>query len=174
MQSDAELVGRVLDGDAVAYDELVRRYEATVRGVCVGVLGDLHGAEDAAQESFVQAYMKLGQLRQAKMFGGWLVRIAKRQALRLAKQRARQRVRSVPEDLAAPERDGRLDERLRALLGKVTQLPPSERQVIVLRYFNDHSVGELAEITGRSVGTVTKQLSQARKRLQKQLSREDS
>ena len=169
MQSDAELVDRVLGGDQVAYDQLVRRYEATVRGVCAGVLRDRHAGEDAAQESFVRAYLNLAKLRNPGVFGIWLVRIAKREALLLAKRRARNQPIATVEEVAAPQRDEQLNERLSLLLDKVAKLPRRERQVITLRYFNNYSVRELSEITGRTVGTITKQLSQARKRLAKQL-----
>ena len=55
------------------------------------------------------------------------------------------------------------------LLGAVAGLPESEKQVVMLRYFAGHTVKEAAEIVGRSVGTVTKQLSRARKRLRAML-----
>ena len=169
MQSDAELVNRVLKGDQFAYDKLVQRYEATVIGISAQVLGDLHAAEDAAQESFVHAYLNLPKLRDPKVFGIWLFKITKREAIRLLKQRARHNPIPNPVDLAAPQQDEQLNERLATLLNMVIKLPPRERQVIILRNFNNHSVREIAEITGRSIGTITKQLSQARNRLRKQL-----
>ena len=67
--------------------------------------------------------------------------------------------------------DGQLDEDKRRLLAAVIKLPKSEKQVVMLRYLGDNSVKDVAEIVGRSVGTVTKQLSRAHKHLRKILER---
>ena len=61
--------------------------------------------------------------------------------------------------------DGRLDEHKHRLLAAVLRLPKGEKQVVMLRYFAGHSVKDVAEIVGRGIGTVTKQLSRARVRL---------
>ena len=66
-------------------------------------------------------------------------------------------------------RNGQLDENKQHLLEMIQTLPKSERQVIMLRYFGPHTVRELAEVVGRSVGTVTKQLSRGHKRLKSRL-----
>ena len=62
---------------------------------------------------------------------------------------------------------GRLDEESEGLLSAVVKLPEAERQVVMLRYFAEHNVKEVAEIAGRNIGTVTKQLSRAHKRLRR-------
>ncbi len=57
MASDAELVTAARDGDREAFGELVRRYERAVRATALGVLGNYHAADDAAQEAFVAALL---------------------------------------------------------------------------------------------------------------------
>ena len=59
MLSDQELVEAIIAGDRAVFAELVRRYERAVRAVAADVLGDVHLAEDCAQEVFVKAYEKL-------------------------------------------------------------------------------------------------------------------
>ena len=61
--------------------------------------------------------------------------------------------------------DGQLEEDKQQLLAAILQLPAAERQVVMLRYFGEHTVKEVASMAGRSVGTVTKQLSRAHRRL---------
>jgi RNA polymerase sigma factor (sigma-70 family) len=73
------------------------------------------------------------------------------------------------DQMAAHERNGRLDEKKQHLLETIQQLPKPERQVVMLRYFGPHSVRDVADIVDRSVGTVTKQLSRAHKRLKSRL-----
>lgn len=67
--------------------------------------------------------------------------------------------------------NGQLDEEKQRLLAAVVKLPRSEKQVVMLRYLGDKSVKDVADIVGRSVGTVTKQLSRAHKRLRTMLER---
>ena len=69
--------------------------------------------------------------------------------------------------------DGLLDEEKQALLAAVLKLPEGERQVVMLRYFSALGVRDVAEILGRSLGTVTKQLSRAHKRLRTILERQE-
>jgi len=164
-QSDAELVGLVLNGDSTAFAQLVRRYEAPVRAVGMNILGNTDAADDTAQEAFIRAYEKLGQLRTPAAFGPWLLKIARRCALDAARRRPKaeqlERLAHVP----APSDDGQLDSAKQELLAAVLKLPKAQRQVVMLRYFGAHSVRETADAIGRSVGTVTKQLSRAHGRL---------
>jgi RNA polymerase sigma-70 factor (ECF subfamily) len=163
LQSDGELVDAVVRGDRTAFAILVRRYEPAVRAVAISVLRDAHLAQDAAQEAFVKAYEKLGSLRRAGAFGPWLLQIGRRCALDLVRQ---YRETSLPDhDIAAARPAGLLDDDKELLLAAVLELHQSERQVVMLRHFGGYSVKEVADITGRGVGTVTKQLSRAHRRL---------
>ncbi len=167
MQSDAELIESVLAGREQAFELLVKRYERSVRATALHVVKDRHLVFDIAQESFLRAYRQLGHLQQPAAFGAWLLRITHRCALDALKRRPNEVPLELDESLGvAPEsRDGQLEEDKRELLAAVMQLPAAERQVVMLRYFDGHTVKEVARIAGRSVGTVTKQLSRAHRRL---------
>ena len=168
-QSDAELAQAVLKGDSGAFAHLVRRYERPVRAVATDILGDKDAADDAAQETFIKAYEKLGSLRRPAAFGAWLLKIARRCALNAARRRRK----VVPfQSLGYAEAvsgNGQLDEDKQELLSAVVRLPSAERQVVMLRYFHHRSVRQVAAVCGRSVGTVTKQLSRAHGRLRNML-----
>jgi RNA polymerase sigma factor (sigma-70 family) len=164
-------VEAVLGGERDAYATLVHRYERAVRGVAAHIVKDLHTAEDVAQNAFVKAYENLGRLRRGAAFGPWLLQIARREAVDALRTRARQVSIEEAPPLSAAARDGRLDERAAILLDAVMRLPAHERGVIVLRHFDGHSVGAIAAMTGRTVGTVTKQLSRAHARLRDSLGR---
>ena len=86
MISDAELVRAVKSGERRLYGDLVARYERAVKAAALHVLSNYHDAQDAAQEAFVIAYQRLGELREEGAFGGWLLRIAHNEALRLARR----------------------------------------------------------------------------------------
>ncbi len=169
MQSDAQLVQAVLAGRTAAYAQLVARYERAVLAAALQVLHDPGAGEDVAQDSFLAAYEQLGRLRQPAAFGGWLIRIARRRALRLARQRRRYRSLEAAGTIAAPGGNGLLDEQQGRLLAAVMRLAEHERTVILLRHFEGHEIPAIAEITHRPVGTVTKQLSRAHARLREWL-----
>ncbi len=163
MRSDKELIAASLEQDRVAFGGLVRRYEKMVFATVVSILGDRHAAEDVVQDTFIAAYEHLPSLRRSEAFGPWLMQIARRNALR--ESRRRKRFRSLAEDVAAPVANGQLSEVSRDLLKGLNRLPEHERVAIMLRYFENLSVESIASVTGRTVGTVTKQLSRARTRL---------
>ena len=173
MQSDAELVKTVLDGEKTAFSALIKRYERPVRAVTLNVLQDYHLAADASQEAFLAAYRKLSALRKPESFGPWLMKIARRCATNTAQRRTpgtsleTTAAETLESRLNNP--NGQLDEDKQRLLAAVLKLSANERQVIMLRYFAGHSVQDIADILSRGVGTVTKQLSRARVRLRKRL-----
>ncbi|AMV40595.1 RNA polymerase sigma factor [Planctomyces sp. SH-PL62] len=168
MQPDDAIVGEVLRGDRGAFAALVARHERAAWATAWRVLRDDHAAADAAQEAFLLAYRRLAGLRRPERFGVWLLRIARREAVRAARRRAREPARSLDEpgaaDLAAPRR-ARLPADAEALLTAVGRLPEHERVVVAMHYLDGLPVAEVARALGRPVGTVTKQLSRAIERL---------
>ena len=173
MRTDAELVNVVLDGEKQAFAVLVKRYERPVRAVALNVLGDYHSAADVSQDAFVKAYEQLGGLRKPEAFGAWLMKITSRCALDSARRKPKETQLEPKIATAIEGPNGRLDEDKQKLLAAVVKLPRSEKQVVILRYLGNNSVKDVADIVGRSVGTVTKQLSRAHKRLRKIIERSE-
>jgi len=168
VESDAQLVNAALNGQKDAFAVLVNRYERPVRLLAINILRDYHLASDVAQDAFVHAFENLTALRKADAFGPWLMKITHRCALDTIRKRARLAPLDITAVAATIEKpDGQLDEDNKQLLAAVVKLPKAERQVIMLRYFSGHCVRDVSEIVGRSVGTVTKQLSRAHQRLRK-------
>lgn len=170
MQRDAELVDLAMNGNKAAYASLVRRYERAAYAVAVQVLQDGHLAEDAVQEAFLRVYGNLGSLRDGQMFGPWLLKIARNEALTFVRREAT-RAQSLEKAVAVSNQHqtDQLDEQSRLLLSAIMRLPEQQRCVVILRYFDGHPVRTIAQMMNRSVGTITKQLSRAHKRLRKQL-----
>ncbi len=166
---DSQLVHATLRGDRSAFGQLVQRYERSVLASAAQVLMDFQLAQDAAQEAFVSAYRNLGRLRNANSFGPWVLTIVHHQALRLL--RSRKMTCQLPADHAMAEAQemNSLDGVGEQLLKALSHLPEHERIVLLLRHFESRDVESIARITGRPVGTVTKQLSRAHQRLRKLL-----
>lgn len=164
MQPDSLLVQLVRDGQVSVYEDLVVRYGRAGMLTALRILRNHHAAEDVVQESFLIAYQRLDTLRDRSRFGGWFTQIVRRQALRRLKKDPREgtleAIAEAPDARGRPESDG-----CERLMEMVNRLPVRDRLLVTLRYLNGHSTGEIAEITGRPVGTVTKQLSRAVGRL---------
>ena len=169
-QSDSTLVKAVLDGDREAYGCLFERYERSIQAVALAVLGDHHAAQDVVQESFITAYEKLGGLRKGSSFGPWIRKIAKHEAIQMGRgMLKRKNVMQLAMQSSVVSNDGRIDEPNRRLLNAVMRLPKHELVVVMLRYFDGHSIKMISKITERPAGTVTMQLSRAHTRLHKWL-----
>jgi RNA polymerase sigma-70 factor, ECF subfamily len=170
MKSDSDLVKAVLEGDRDAYSCLFERHERSVQAVALSILGDFHSAQDVVQETFLTAYKKLGELRNGALFGPWIRKIARRQAIEISRSvKRREDAKQQIQNENAASDDGEIDALNRNLLDAVMRLPEHERTVVMLRYFDNHSTKVISEITGRPIGTVTMQLSRAHARLYKLL-----
>jgi RNA polymerase sigma-70 factor (ECF subfamily) len=174
VQSDSELVNAVLEGNKEAFAILVRRYERSVRAVALHILHDYHWATDVSQDAFITAYQNLPALRKPSAFGPWLMKVTRRCALNFVRRDPKEAQLEPAAAGILESSDGQLDEHKQTLLAAVVRLPEAERQVVMLRYFAGHSVKDVADIVGRGVGTVTKQLSRAHKRLRNILERSEN
>lgn len=167
IESDRNLVEAVLRGDRNAFAVLVQRYKGVVVAIATEILDDKHAAEDVAQDAFLTAYEGLSSLRDGGAFGFWLMQITRRAALRFADQHRRERVLHVDAGEPFADRNGKPNDRSMELLRLVQRLPEHERFVVMLRYFENHSVLEISDMIGHPVSTVTKRLTRARRRLGK-------
>ncbi len=178
--TDDELVLAITSGDRAAFATLVERESLMVYRVCYRVLGSVSDAEDAAQETFVQAYRALGSFRGEGSLAGWLRRIATRQALRQAGRR-RPTAQLDPAAAGAPITDATDPARLLMSAQEaedvrlaVGGLPEPYRETVVLRYFGELSLAEIAHATGRPLGTVKTHLRRGLTRLREILPGSDA
>jgi RNA polymerase sigma-70 factor (ECF subfamily) len=163
--AEANVVMLAAHGDDRAFAELVRRRQATVRGMLRRMCGDASLADDLAQETFVQAWRTLAQLRNAGAFGGWLKQVAVRVWLQHAR-RARLPIEALEDadDVAAPEFAERLD-----LERALERLNPPQRLCVVLSYGEGLSHGEIADSTGWPLGTVKSHVARGATKLKQWL-----
>jgi len=180
---DRELVARSIGGDRDAYRLLVEKYQSRALGIALEIVKSREDAEDIVQESFVKAYLSLGEFRNQSAFYTWLYRIVYNMAIDFKRKVSRR----GGEALAYEEGDegGVLDhhgERFvspheavvqkeqRARMERVlAQLTPEHRAVVVLREVEGLSYDEIARVVGVSKGTVMSRLHYARKNMQEAL-----
>jgi RNA polymerase sigma-70 factor, ECF subfamily len=167
LQSDAKLVARVRLGDVDAFGLLAERYERSLLALAFAKLRDFHAAEDVVQATLLRAFRRLETLRDDAKFGPWLIQIGQSQVAESARAR-RIPLTFLPDAASSNVSDGSNPEARienEQLLTLVARLPDHERVLVGLRYFDGHSMAEIAAISARPIGTVTKQLSRAITRL---------
>ncbi len=159
---------------SVAFGKVVTDFQDMAFGYALGLLGERHLAEDAAQEGFIAAWQNIESLRQPDLFPAWLRRIIQWQCFRFKRGDSRRFV-PMEDDIEAPvespldqvaRRD--IDEKVRSA---VEALPEKLREVTVLRYIGDYSASEIANFMGLNAGTVRKRLFEARGKLKPSLLR---
>lgn len=172
--ADARLLQRAREGDAAAFEQLVRGHLRTVYAVALAVLGDPADAEDAAQDAMLRALERLDQCRDPAKFVPWLLQIARNRARNL--RRARTLRSMLPlfgaEEQPArdrPDRDAERAELRDRLLAGLATLTPVQREVVLLHDLEGWKHREIAEVLELAEGTIRYHLSTARKRLRSQL-----
>lgn len=175
-ESDETLVMLTLAGEQRAYEALVTRHQRSVIASAGAITRNEFMAEDAAQDAFVTAWMKLNSLQDSRKFGAWVCRIAKNCALNILR-----RYRSfLPLEIAEnidfagdnsqnPAELYVLSEESNEVNTGVERLPARVRQIIRMHYFDGLSVAEIADRMSISEGTVKWQLHDGRKRMRKEL-----
>ena len=174
--SDAEVVRRVLAGDADAYAILVDRYWDRYARYAVRMVGNREDAEEALQDAFVRAYRALGRYQEQEKFGGWLLRIVVNEC-RSAATRRRRREHRFPDvdeaawsaaEAAASDLPADAAERLalrEELSRALAVLPADQREALLLKYAEDMSYDEIAAATGAGTSALKMRVKRACERL---------
>lgn len=170
------LLVRLRRRDEQAFRELVTREGAIVRAYAMGILGDLHEAEDAAQETFLRAYRRLGAYRGDAPLRSWLLRICRNHCLDRLRARPSVTMVQLDDEQAGSASDATaagvslLIDRER-LVSAIGALPDALQQAVVLRELRGLSYEEAARALGVPVGTVRSRLSAGRALLRASLER---
>jgi RNA polymerase sigma-70 factor (ECF subfamily) len=180
VDDDAALVVRARSGDAEAFGSLVQRYMRRAYLQALGLVGSREDALDLSQEAFARAFRARHTLDPERPFYAWLYQILRNLCFNFLRDR-RTRARALEAEgqawlveraRAAAADPARALERARArqrVTAAIEQLPAREREVLVLKEFEDLKYREIAELVGVPVGTVMSRLYAARQRLARAL-----
>jgi RNA polymerase sigma-70 factor (ECF subfamily) len=171
---EPQLLQQALQGDEAAFGQVVETYQNPVYNLCYRMLGDGIEAEDAAQETFWRAHQNMRRYDPQRSFITWLLSIAAHYCI--DQQRKRKYPvypideyveETAPDPAPNPERAiSQLDED-RFLHQLLNQMPPQDRAVLVLRYWNELSEEEIASSLDMTVSAVKSRLHRARLQLAK-------
>ena len=171
-------VRKMQAGDETAFDALFEVYQR--QAVCTAALitGDASIAEDVAQEAFVNCFLHIRRLRDAERFRPWFFRILTRcawkaskrgvQMLSIQQEEYMEQILPPTQDCYPSEKEALYEKLYQALEG----LGQKQKTAVVLYYFNDFSIREIAEATDSLEATVKTRLFAAKRRLKAVLEQE--
>ncbi len=176
-QEEQDLVLAAMAGQRFAFQQLIARYEEKIYRMIFFRTRSRLDAEDICQEVFIQAFKNLNRLKDPARFAGWLYRIA---ANRVKDHYRKKRVRAIFSFLPDVEREAdattAIDEgtgvmenlerqefwsKVQNMLGRLSQM---EREVFLLRFFDDLGIREISEVIDKSQSTVKTHLYRALKK----------
>ncbi|MDT8401219.1 MAG: RNA polymerase sigma factor [Bacteroidales bacterium] len=170
---DQELVLRTLDGDNMAFNEIIRRYKNMVARTVKSMLGDVQQAEDVGQDTFIRLYKNLKDFRGDSKLSTYLQRIAINQSLneirrnkRFLSMFYRSDDKEEAREMELSSGDEGRERDIKEYVNKaISKLDPDFRTVVVLRTIHGYSTKETAEILELPLGTVLSRLSRAKEHL---------
>jgi RNA polymerase sigma-70 factor, ECF subfamily len=165
--SDDQIIERTLAGETDAFSLLVRRWERSIYGLSLRMLGRDEDARDVCQETFLAAFRNLRKFRGDAKFSSWLYRIA----LNACNSRLRKHSAMAEQSIDQEDGDGRMyeiadngledlperlqrDQRAKMVRKALQSLPAEMRQVIIMKEYEELTFAEIAEILQIPVSTV--------------------
>ncbi len=181
---DSELVEKARNGSLESFDELIRSYSSKMFGTAYGLLGSKEDAEEVVQDAFVKAHSNLSLFREEASFSSWIYRIV----VNLCRNRYQWNRRrgselnvsmsensetldpdtdkkdemEIPDVSMSPDEAAQNAETGKNIMSAIETLPDKLREVIILRYVDDMSYGEISDLLNCELGTVKSRLARAR------------
>lgn len=175
MYSDEDLARGIQRGIKVDLTRLVERHHGPLLGFLYRMTGGNRPlAEDLAQETFLRVLRGIGQYQYPRPFKPWLYGIATNLARDHYKQAEMRHTISMPErtpeiEADAPEASLLEDIEAQQVAFAITSLPAHQREAVVLRYYQELSLAEIADVLNVPVGTVKSRLSLGLKQLRERI-----
>ena len=144
-------------------EELVNKHESTLFRAALAILGDVHGAEDAVQETYLRYLEKRPELRDENHERAWLLKVTANLCKSALRAKKRHPTVELLDVYPAPDEDSR------ELVEAVLALPANQRAAVHLFYYEGYSTDEIASLLGQRPGTVRSHLSRAREALRQKL-----
>ena len=166
------LVIRCQTGDETALAELMERYSPRVRYFVRKLLGSLDGADDVLQDVWLDVYRHVIKLAEPVAFRAWLYRIARDRSFGMLRKHRRFEPFPAGGEVAdeSPDDDFTTEDAAR-IHAALDQLPPDQREVLVLRFLEEMSYDEIARVAGCLPGTVRSRIHYGKRALRRLLER---
>jgi RNA polymerase sigma-70 factor (ECF subfamily) len=161
-RSEINLIEATTGGDIESFGELCRRYYPVMTAIAYTVLGDHQLAEDAAQESFARALVRIKSLKDGAKFAPWLAAICRNVAKDMVAAKARH---NSTKDISELDKVENPDENDRLIRQAIEQLPAPAKELIFMRYYNSLSYEQISSVLGISKASINGRLTRAKRKM---------
>ena len=161
-RSEIDLIELATGGDIESFGLLCRQYYAAMAAIAYAVLSDHQLAEDAAQESFARALVRIKSLKERAKFAPWLAAICRNVAKDMIATRAKQ---ISTEDISQVDEVENHDENDRLIRRAIEQLPESTKELVVMRYYDGLSYEQISSVLGISKASINGRLTRAKRKM---------
>lgn len=187
-EEDLRLISLIREGDRIAFDRLIVKYQRKIVTLCARMLGNETDAEDAAQDTFVKVYNNIASFGGKSKFSTWLYTIALntcknsgtswwsmmwKKSVKLDRtvvdDDGNESQRDLKDTKLLPSKDLERKRKMALLENAIAKLPKIHRELIILRDYEEKSYDEIAAIVRVNEGTVKSRLARARAALEAEL-----
>ena len=168
--SETQLVEAAQNGHLESFGILYERYHSSMVALAYSMLGDMEMAEDVAQEVFAAACRDIANLKSKEKFAAWLAGICRNTTRQMLRSKSRDIIPADGQVVVSSPNDG--DNQYRTVVNHaIRELKPAERELIVLRYYDNLPYERIASVLDISVQAVNGRLTRAKRKIAKYLKR---
>ncbi|MBN1270730.1 MAG: sigma-70 family RNA polymerase sigma factor [Candidatus Aminicenantes bacterium] len=177
---ESSLIKMAKSGNTEAYEILVKKYQKRIYFLCYRMTRAHQSADDLAQETFVKAYFNLTRFKEGLSFFTWIRKIAVNSALNYIKSKKREeslrdRESRVSENALPLYHESPHDKLQKSrteqkFLESLDTLPFEQKTVFIMKFYENYSYDEIAQILNLPNGTVMSRLNRARKKIREYMS----
>jgi RNA polymerase sigma factor (sigma-70 family) len=177
VDSIEEKIRRIQAGEAPLFSDVIRLYQQRIYLYCFRLMNNKEEAEDAVQDVFIKAYQNIGQFRPQTNLNSWLYKIAYHHCLNLLRrQKFQLQLRKLlRQEVAVDSAEQMVENRLfsEPVSAALANLDVEDRNLLILRIYEDKSFAEIGEILGISTPAVRKRYERTRGKLKKAIERRE-
>ncbi|KTD84985.1 RNA polymerase subunit sigma [Paenibacillus etheri] len=177
VDSIEEKIKRVQAGEVYLFSDIIRLYQQRIYLYCFRLLNNKEEAEDAVQDIFIKAYQNIGHFESQVSFNSWLYRVSYNHCLnQLRRKKFQNQLRKLlRQDVTTKSAEQMVENQLfsESVTSALEKLSVEERNLLILRIFEDKSFAEISEILGKSTVTVRKRYERTRCKLREVIERKE-
>ena len=168
LRAENQCIELVKRGYAEAYSTIVKAYMKKAYYIALGYVKTEQDALDVSQEAFIKAFRYIKRFKEGNRFFPWFYRILKNLCLDWLRKRKKPEI--VPLENVNPKTSPQLPEPIKIKLWNgIDELPPEQKEILVLRYFQGFSYREISQIMDKPLGSVMSSLYYAKKNLRSKM-----
>lgn len=169
---DEILVEKIANGDTIAFQTIIERYQSLVLNIAYRFIGNSHEAEDIGQEAFLRVFENAHRYKPIAKFKTWFFRIVTNLCLDFCKKKKPDyygEFFDIPQDTPGPGEELEISERQNLIQQAIQTLAPNQRMALILHHYEGLRYTEIAKVMGCSLKAVESLLVRAKQTLRKRL-----